>query len=141
MKKLLLVLVMVLFIAGKSLGKIYSWRGGLHVATVPLIIGGGIYSSANTLKNTDNGVSRAAAISDLVTLGLQAGVGLTILISNDDLPPVVRTIHRIIGVGIIASGVWLSIANSVDNRVPSKARYTAYGYTVLAVEPLLLFSF
>ena len=141
MKKILLVLVMVLFISGQSSGKIYSWRGGLHVATAPLIAGSGVYSSVSTLKNTDNGFARAAVITDLAVLGLQAGGGLVILISNDNLPPVVRTIHRIIGVGIIASGVWLSIANSVDNRVPPKARYTAYGHTVLAVAPLLLFSF
>ena len=141
MKKILLVLVMVLFISGQSSGKIYSWRGGLHVATAPLIAGSGVYSSVSTLKNTDNGFARAAVITDLAVLGLQAGGGLVILISNDNLPPVVRTIHRIMGMGVIASGVWLSIANSVDNRVPPKARYTAYGHTVLAVAPLLLFSF
>src|SRR5690554_2763611 len=141
MKKILLVLVMVLFISGQSSGKIYSWRGGLHGATAPLIAGSGVYSSVSTLKNTDNGFAWAAAITDLAVLGLQAGGGLVILISNDNLPPVVRTIHRIMGMGVIASGVWLSIANSVDNRVPPKARYTAYGHTVLAVAPLLLFSF
>lgn len=141
MKKILLVLMIIIFIAGKSSGKIYSWKGGLHIATAPLIAGSGIYSSISTLSNTDNRFSRAAAITDLAVLGLQAGGGLVILISNDNLPPVVRTIHRIIGMGVIASGIWLSIANSVDDRVPPEARYTAYGHTTLAAAPLLLFSF
>lgn len=141
MKKTFVAVILVLFTVGKSSGKIHSWKGGLHVATAPLIAGSGIYSSVKTLKNTGFAPARAAAITDLAVLGLQAGGGLVLLISNDNLPPVVRTIHRIIGMGVIASGLWMSIANTVDDRGSSQTRYTAYGHTVLATAPLLLFSF
>ncbi len=141
MKKTFVAVMLVLFTAGSSSGKIHSWKGRLHVATVPLIAGSGIYSSVKTLNNTNYVPARAAAITDLAILGLQAGGGLVLLISNDNLPPVVRTIHRIVGMGVIASGLWMSIANTVDDRGSSPARYTAYTHTVLASAPLLLFSF
>lgn len=141
MRKMSYVIMVLMFIAGNSSGKIHSWKGGLHIAAVPLIAGSGIYSSVNTLNDTHNSFARAAAVSNLSLLGLQASGGMVLLFSSNNLPPVVRTIHRIIGTGIIASGLWLSIAASTDDNVKPAARYTAYGHTALAFAPLLLFSF
>ena len=141
MKKILIVLVLMLFAAEESSAGGMSKKGIFHIAAAPLITISGIYSSAQVLRNSDHEPTRAAAITDLVILGLQSSGGLVTLISNDDISPVVRRIHRIIGFGVIASGLWLSVANTVDDRVPRSARIAAYGQTVMAVGPQLLFSF
>lgn len=142
MKKMLMISLFILIASGNSSGKIHSWKGAVHVSVAPLIVGTGVYSSVNTLldKNSRD-VTRSAAITDLCFLGLQAGGGLTLLFSNDNLPPVFRTIHKIIGIGVISSGLWLSVAGSFDNHVSPATRNVAYGHTVLASAPILLFTF
>jgi hypothetical protein len=141
MKKILLVLVLILFATEESSGKFLSRKGRIHVFTAPLITVSGIYSSSQVLRNTDHASTRAAAITDLVLLGFQTSGGLTALIGDEDLAQVVRRFHRVIGIGVIASGLWLSVANTVDDRVPKSARIAAYGQTVMAIGPQLLFSF
>lgn len=142
MKKVLLVLMLVLFTAERSSGKVNSWKGKLHIATAPLITLSGLYSSSQALKNSDHGVTRAAAVTDIAFLGLQVSGGVVTLINDDEkVTSTMRRIHRIIGFGVIASGLWLSVANTVDDNVSRPARITAYGHTVLAVGPQLLFSF
>lgn len=141
MKKILLIPLVIAISFSNSSAKIHSWKGAVHVSVAPLIAGTGIYSSVTTLQQTDKNATRAAAITDLSFLGLQAAGGLTLLFSNDNLPPVFRTIHKIIGIGVISSGLWLSIAGSLDNQISNGTRYTAYGHTILAAAPILLFSF
>ncbi len=142
MKKILfVVLTLILFVAENSSGNVLSRKVRLHIITAPLITISGIYSSSQALRNTDHSHTRAAAVTDLVLLGSQTSAGLLLLIGDDEFYPVVRRIHRIIGMGVIASGLWLSVANTVDDRVPKAARFAAYGQTVMAVGPQLLFSF
>lgn len=141
MKKIVFVLVLMLFATEESSGKLLSRKGRLHVFTAPLITISGIYSSSQVLRNTDHTPSRAAAVTDLVLLGFQSSGGLMLLIGDEGISQVVRRVHRIIGIGVIASGLWLSVANTVDDRVPRSARFAAYGQTVMAVGPQLLFSF
>jgi hypothetical protein len=141
MKKILFVLVLILFATEESSGKFLSRKGRIHVFTAPLITVSGIYSSSQVLRNTDHAPTRAAAITDLVLLGFQSSGGLTVLIGDEDFAQVVRKVHRIIGIGVIASGLWLSVANTVDDNVPRSARIAAYGQTVMAIGPQLLFSF
>lgn len=57
------------------------------------------------------------------------------MVTSDGLPPVVRIIHKIVGAGVIASALWISIEGSLDKGVPSTARYTAYTHTALAAAP------
>ncbi len=133
---------MVLLLAfGNSFGKIHSWKGVVHLCAVPFIEATGIYSDVRMLQTAQQTGTRAGAITNLCLLGAQAGLGATILFTNDDLPPVVRVIHRIVGSCVIASALWISIEGSLDKGVPQTARYTAYGHTVFAAAPLILFTF
>jgi len=141
MKKILIVLGLIIFAAERSSAGGLSKKGVFHIVTAPLIATSGLYSSVQSLRSSDHGPTRAAAVTDIVLLGLQSSGGLVTLISDDDISSVVMRIHRVIGIGVIASGLWLSIANSVDDRVPRSARIAAYGQTVMAVGPQLLFSF
>lgn len=141
MKKILIVLVLIIFAAERSSAGGLSKKGMFHIVTAPLITVSGIYSSTQALRSSDYGPTRAAAVTDIVLLSLQSSGGLVTLIGGEDISPVMRRIHRVIGIGVIASGLWLSVANSVDDRVPRSARIAAYGQTVMAVGPQLLFSF
>jgi hypothetical protein len=141
MKKIAFAAITALFCSqGFALG-VHSWKGTVHLVTFPLIEGSGIYSSVNMLMHADNTVTKAGAATNLSLIAVQAGLGAAILFGSDDLSPAIRTIHRIVGASIIASGLWISISGTLDNGVPSAARYGAYGHTALASVPLIMFSF
>jgi hypothetical protein len=141
MRSLILFSMAVLLAFGSSFGKIHSWKGVVHLCAVPFIATTGIYSDVRMLQTAQQTGTKAGAITNLCLLGAQTGLGATILFTNDELPPVVRVIHRIVGAGVIASALWISIEGSLDKGVPSLARYTAYGHTVFAAAPLILFTF
>ena len=126
---------------GNASGKVHSWKGKVHLAAVPFIEGTGIYSDVRMLQTAGQAGTKAGAITNLSLLAVQAGLGSTILFSGDDLPLVFRLIHRIVGTGIIASALWISIEGSIDNGIPSAAHYTAYAHTIFAAAPLILFTF
>jgi heme A synthase len=133
---------MVLLLAfGNSFGKIHSWKGAVHLSAVPFIATTGIYSDVWMLHDAQRNGTKAGAITNLSLLGVQAGLGATLLFSNDDLPQVVRTIHRIVGAGVIVSALWISIAGTLDPGVANLTRNVAYAHTVLAAAPLILFTF
>ena len=141
MHRLILYSLLLLLLHGSSYGKIHSWKGAVHISAVPFITGTGIYSDVRILQTADRVGTRAGAITNLSLLSIQTGFGLTILVSDDDLPQVIRFVHRIVGIGVIASAAWISIEGSLDQGVPSVPRYTAYTHTVLAAAPLILFTF
>lgn len=141
MKKILFIMVLVLFVTEESSGKSLPGKVRFHVFTAPLITISGIYSSAMVLGNTDHAPTRAAAVTDLVLLGLQSSGGLVALVGDEDFAKVVRRVHRIIGMGVIASGLWLSVANTIDDNVPRSAQIAAYGQTVMAIGPQFMFTF
>ena len=133
--------MLLLLSFGSSSGKIHSWKGAVHLCAVPFIAGTGIYSDVRMLQTAGQTGTRAGAITNLSLLGVQAGLGLTILFTDENLPPVIRLVHRMVGAGVIASALWISIEGSIDDGVPSAPRYTAYAHTVLAAAPLILFTF
>ena len=138
----LVLCLMVLFLSfGNSFAKIHSWKGVVHLCAVPFIATTGIYSDVRMLQTAQQTGTKAGSITNLTLLGAQTALGATILFTNDSLPPAVRLIHRIVGSCVIASALWISIEGSLDKGVPQTARYTAYGHTVLAAAPLILFTF
>ena len=141
MRTLILCSMVLLLAFGNSFGKIRSWKGVVHLSVVPFIATTGIYSDVRMLQTAQQTGTKAGAITNLSFLAVQTALGATILFSSDDLPPVVRIIHRIVGAGVIASALWISIEGSLDKGVPSLARYTAYTHTALAAAPLILFTF
>lgn len=141
MNRLLLAGLVALSLSGVASAKIHSWKGTVHLIAVPLIAGTGYYSSATMLRDASETGTKAAAISNMSLLSVQALLGGTILFTGDDLPPVVRTIHRVVGASVVASALWMSIAGSLDKGVQPASRYTAYAHTVLASAPLIIFTF
>lgn len=141
MKIVALVFTIVLLAIGDSSAKIHSWKGVVHLAAVPFIAGTGIYSDVRILQDAEDNGTKAGAITNLSLLGVQTALGATILFTSDDMPPALRIIHRIVGASVIASGLWISIAGTMDDGVVRAARYTSYTHTVLAAAPLILFTF
>ncbi len=141
MRGLILCSMVLLFAFGNSFGKIHSWKGAVHLSMAPFLEATGIYSDVRMLQTAEQTGTQAGAITNLSLLAVQAGLGATILFTDDDLPPVVRVIHRIVGASVIASALWISIEGSLDKGVPSTACYTAYAHTALATAPLILMTF
>jgi hypothetical protein len=141
MNKFSVLCLVVLMAFGTSFGRIHSWKGTVHLIAVPFIAGTGAYASITMLQHARETATKAGAITNLSLLAAQAGLGATILFTDDDLPPAFRIIHRIVGGGVIASGLWISIAGSFDKGVNSTSRWVAYTHTALAAAPLILFTF
>ena len=141
MYRTMAVMVMLVVMSMNAYGKIHSWKGGVHLALVPIIEGTGIYTDVEILRNAEQNGTKAGAVTNLGLLAVQAGLGSTILFGSDELPKAIRFIHRIVGMGIIGTGLWLSIEGSIDKGVPSSAHYTAYAHTAFATAPLILLTF
>jgi heme A synthase len=141
MRSLALGMMVLMLAFGSSSAKIHSWKGAVHLSAVPFIAASGIYSDVWMLHDAQRNGTKAGAITNLSLLGIQAGLGATILFTNDDLPPAVRVIHRIVGAGVIASALWISIAGTRDPGVANLTRNIAYTHTILAAAPLILFTF
>ena len=136
------IAICVLVLAGSPSAKlIHGWKGTVHLAAVPFIAASGIYSDVRILQTADRDFTRAGAITNLSLLGIQAGLGATILFGNDDQSPIIRVIHRIVGASVIASAIWISVEGARDPGVPNLTRNFSYAHTALASAPLLLFTF
>ncbi len=135
MRKILLAIVVIVLSSGQA----HAWKRATHLIGVPFVAGTGVYSDVKVLQDADWAVTKAAAISNLGLMTVQASLGAFILSGKDS--EATRTIHRILGISIIASGVWLSVASSLDKGVEPPARYMAYAHTGLASVPLIIFSF
>jgi hypothetical protein len=141
MRGLILCAMVLLPGFGTSFGKIHGWKGAVHLGAVPFIAASGIYSDVRILQTARETGTKAGAISNLCLLGVQTGLGTTILFGDDSQPKALRIIHRIVGSTVIATGLWISIEGTMDKGVPQAARVTSYVHTVLAAAPLILFTF
>ncbi len=142
MKFLAAVAVFVLLAFGSSQANLHhGWKGVVHLSAVPFIAASGIYSDVRILQTADRDFTKAGAITNLSLLAIQAGLGATILLGDNDQPPVIRLIHHVVGAAVIASALWISIEGTRDPGVPFLARDFAYTHTVLAAAPLILLSF
>jgi hypothetical protein len=142
MKVLPVVAMAMLVFAGSSSAKLHhGWKGVVHLAAVPFIATTGIYSDVRILQTADRDFTKAGAITNLGLLGVQTCLGATILFGDDNQSPMIRVIHHIVGAGVIASAIWISVQGARDPGVPNLTRNISYTHTVLASAPLILLSF
>jgi heme A synthase len=142
MKALPVIAITMLLFAGSSSANLHhGWKGTVHLAAVPFIATSGIYSDVRILQTADRNFTKAGAITNLSLLGIQAGLGATILFGDNDQPPMIRMIHRIVGASVIASAIWISVQGARDPGVPNLTRNISYAHTVFATAPLILLTF
>ena len=111
-----------------------------HIISIPVIDGAGIYSSVRCLQ-TDDSNNRAAAITNLSLLGLNAGLGVLTIVNQSDSYRNLRTTHRVIGFLLSGAAVWLTVSMIPDDDIARVDKGVAGGYTALTAVPLVLFSF
>jgi hypothetical protein len=120
----------------------FGWKDISHYISLPLIEGGGIYSSVKALSVADLSTTKAAAGTNIGLLASNATLGTIAFFLEGDARSNIRTVHRIVGFTLTAAAVWLSIQMSVDDNMKEEpARYISYGYAGLTVVPIILFSF
>ncbi len=119
----------------------HAGKDVFHYITFPLIEGAGIYASVKSLTDDDIGIStKAASISNLTLLGTTATFGMITAFSKEDTREKLRLIHRVLGIVVTGTSLWLSISASVD-KVDTPTKIVSYGYTGLTLIPIIMFSF
>ena len=112
----------------------------IHLSTLPVTEGLGIYSSAVMIKD-GNTNCKAAGITNISLLALNAGLGSFIAFGKPSNYEAFARIHHIIGFTAIGASVWLTISGALEKSVPSHAKYTSGGYAIMTTVPLLIFNF
>jgi hypothetical protein len=142
MRKLLTGFAAILFVSVVIFRADAQWKTTAHIASMPLIEGAGIYSSVVALGHSETAAPKVMGIANLGLLATNATLGAITMFGSDDLKPKLTRIHRIIGCTLSAAALGLSISMSVDDGVNTHTgRYVSYGYTVLTVVPIVMFSF
>lgn len=113
----------------------------MHFASIPVIEGLGIYSAVTTIRDADEGYTKATAGTALGILAGNAAIGAVTVFGPKDNYPQLRKVHRVVGVIAFAGATALSIVASLDDGVADATRYTAYGYNALTAVPVILFAF
>jgi hypothetical protein len=117
----------------------------MHLASIPVIDGTGIYSSVNFIQHGDLTATKTLGITNISLLAVNAGLGVLKIAGPDDWKPQVRLIHRIVGFVVTAAAIGMSVSASLDkglnNNTGIIGRYLSYGYSALTVVPLIIFSF
>lgn len=119
----------------------FAWKKEAHFISLPFIGGAGLYSSIMILQESKSAPSRVPALATMTLLAANAGIGATALFGPQDNYTALRIIHRYVGFGLTAAGLWMSIAAANDKSVKSLERGVSYGYTVLTTVPIIIFSF
>jgi heme A synthase len=135
MKKKWMIILLVLTASA------FGWKKEAHFISLPLIEGSGLYSSIMILQESKTTVTKVPAVATASLLAVNAALGATTVFGPQDLYPTFRTIHRFVGFGLTAAGLWMSIAASRDKNVKNLERNVSYGYTVLTAVPIIIFSF
>jgi heme A synthase len=133
-----LKLVVVLLVLATSA---FAWKKEAHFISLPFIEGSGLYSSIMILQDSRSTSTKVPAVATISLLAANAGIGATAMFGPQDNYPVLRTIHRCVGFGLTAAGLWMSIAAASDKNVKNLEKNVSYGYTVLTVVPIVIFSF
>ncbi len=118
-----------------------DWKKTVHLATLPLIEAGGIYSSVAMLSSSNDPFTKAAAISTLAVLGTQATLGSITMFGKPDNYEAWAKAHRIVAYVVTASAVALSVAAASDAKLSDTNRGITYAYTGLTLVPLIVFEF
>ena len=111
-----------------------------HIATIPVTEGLGIYSSARVISD-GNGTSKAMGIANISLLAINAGLGSYILFGKPSHYNTLRMIHHIMGFTAIGTALGMTIAASLDNKVPTHVKYVSGGYTLMTTVPIFVFNF
>jgi hypothetical protein len=111
-----------------------------HLATIPVTEGLGIYSSVKMIEDGNAG-SRAAGITNIFILALNAGLGSFIAFGKPSNFATLLIIHHVIGFTAIGAALWLTVAASTDNNVDSHVKYVSGGYTAMTTVPIFIFNF
>ena len=119
----------------------FPWKKEAHFISLPLIEGSGLYSSIMILDESNNASTKAPAVASITLLAANAALGATTVFGPQDWYPTLRTIHRYLGFGITAAGIWMSIAAGNDKNVKNLDRNISYGFTALSTVPIIIFSF
>ena len=138
MKKLYLFILVVLITIQTSWaldGKTIS-----HLVAIPIMEGAGVYTSLKMIKTDDNNL-KAAAVTNISLMGINAGLGAIALFGNFDNYRNLRTAHRILGFTLSAASIWLTVSSAVNDDVRGIDKGIAAGYSIMTVVPLFMFSF
>jgi hypothetical protein len=111
-----------------------------HIISIPLLDGAGIYTSVRML-NTESANNKAAAITSLSLLGVNAGLGTLSLVANSENMSWARTTHRIVGFLVTGASVWMAVSAGIDDDIRTGDKIVAGGFAGLTVVPLIMFSF
>ena len=112
----------------------------MHIISIPIIDGTGIYTSVKCFQ-TGNTNNKAAAITNLSLLGVNASLGAMTMLGNQDSYQKLRTTHRIVGFLVTGAAIWMAVSAGLDDDIVKVDKGVAGGYAALTVVPLLLFSF
>lgn len=112
----------------------------IHLSIIPVTEGLGIYSSGKMIGEGNAG-SRAAGITNISLLALNAGLGSYIAFGKPSNFSTLRIVHHVIGFTVIGAAIWLTAAASTDNNVDSHVKFVSGGYTAMTTVPIFIFNF
>ena len=135
MKKIILLTVLIFATSA------FAWKKEVHFITLPIIEGAGLYTSIRCLLDTRSAATQVPSITTITLLAANATIGGIAIFGPQDNYPVLRTIHRFVGMAITAAGLWMSIAAGNDKDVNNLTRNISYGYTLVTTIPIIIFSF
>jgi hypothetical protein len=112
----------------------------IHLSTIPITEGLGIYSSVKMIGDGNAG-SRTAGITNISLLALNAGLGSFIAFGKPANFNTLRLVHHAIGFTVIGTALWLTVAASTDHNIDSHVKFVSGGYTAMTTVPIFIFNF
>jgi hypothetical protein len=140
MKRFNCLLILLLLLASVTHISALETKTIVHLSTIPVTEGLGIYSSAVMIKD-GNTNCKAAGITNITFLAINAGLGSFIAFGKPSNYEAFARIHHIVGFTAIGASVWLTVSGALDKSVPSHVKYTSGGYAVMTTVPLFIFNF
>jgi hypothetical protein len=119
----------------------FAWKKEVHFITLPIIEGVGWYTSIRCLQDTRSAATQVPSIATISLLAAASGTGAFAIFGPQDNYPLLRTIHRYVGMGVAAAALWMTLAAANDRNVNNITRNISYGYTAVTTVPIIIFSF
>ncbi len=129
-------LVLLMFVASA-----FSWKKEVHFITLPIIEGAGLYTSIRCLQDTKSAATQVPSVATICLLAANSGIGAFAIFGPQDNYPLLRAIHRYVGMGVTAAALWMTLAAANDRDVNNQTRNVSYGYTAVTAVPIIIFSF
>jgi len=113
-----------------------------HIVMLPLMEGVGIAASITTLTQAENGVTKAAAVSNIAALGANAAVGTVTMFVPAEAKYAMRIVHRVLGYVTAGLSIWLAVSDTLDPGTSGEvSQGLAYTYSATTAFPLIAFRF